>query len=156
VTSPPAGGLPGAGDRHTRTPEAITHHRTPDHSAAHRQLSHPADQHVPGVVTVPTPERPDGAGDTAEYLAFVRRILAALRRRVVHADIDALAELFALRADLDEQITTAVAAVRHDPETPASWSDIGRAAGIDRSDAYRKFGHVGGARRPGGQPGNLR
>ena len=132
------------------------HFATPDPNAGHRQLGEASDQDGCGVITPMTPERPDHAGDTAEYLAFVRRILAALRRRVVHADIDALAELFALRADLDEQITTAVAAVRHDPETPASWSDIGRAAGIDRSDAYRKFGHVGGARRPGGQPGNLR
>jgi hypothetical protein len=103
-----------------------------------------------------TPGGTDEATDTTEYLAFVRRILAALERRVATADLDALASMVELRADLDRHIEGAVRKLRHDEVAAASWAQIGQAFGITRQAAQERFAHVGGARRRGGQPGNLR
>jgi len=117
------------------------------------------DQDAPtsgyGVRVALTPENSVGMTDTTEYLAFVRRILAALERRVAEADIDALTQMVELRGDLDRHIESAVRKLRND-DTPASWADIGRAFGVRRQTVQERFAHVGGARRRGGQPGNLR
>jgi hypothetical protein len=102
-----------------------------------------------------TPDRPRRVVETTDYLAFVRRILRALSRRVGNADLDALSEMAALQDELDGHVIDAVARLRHDVY-PASWADIGRAFGISRQAAQERFGKVGGTRRPGGQPGHLR
>jgi hypothetical protein len=156
VTVPPTGGQPGTGTHSPCHPEADAASTSQDDSAAHRQLSHAPDLDVPGVKAALTPNAADHAGDTSDYIAFVRRILAALERRVAHADIHALAQLVELQNDLARHVEAAVAKLRHDDESPASWSDIGRAFGITRQAAQDRYGHVGGSRRPGGQPGNLR
>jgi hypothetical protein len=102
-----------------------------------------------------TPTATEQAGDTTEYVAFVRRILRALERRVATADIEDLTQLVELRADMDKHIEGVVRTLRH-ADVPASWADIGRAFGTSRQAAQERFAHVGGARRVGGQPGNLR
>ena len=38
----------------------------------------------------------------------------------------------------------------------ASWADIGRATNMTRQSAQERWSRLGGARRPGGQPSNLR
>ena len=108
-----------------------------------------------GVNPQMTPPAAEPAVPTDEYLRFVRRILRALSRRVGAADVDTLAEMVKLRDDLDRRITDAVAGLRHDT-SPASWGEIGRALRISRQAAHKRYGHVGGRRRPGGQPGHLR
>lgn len=50
--------------------------------------------------------------ETADYLGMVRRVLRAAARRVGEADEFELAELAALRGDLDEAIAQAVAGQR--------------------------------------------
>lgn len=86
-----------------------------------------------------------------EYLPFVRRVIAGLATRVGDADVDALAEMVKLRADLDGAISAAVAGLRHDEAAPASWAELGEALGITRQAAQKRYGEVGGIRTAGGQ-----
>lgn len=94
--------------------------------------------------------------ETGEYIAFVRRIMRALARRVGSADVETLAEMVKLRDELDDEIARAIAALRADPSAPASWGEIGRALEISRQAAQKRWRNTGGRRRPGGQPGHLR
>jgi len=104
-----------------------------------------------------TPNITDQPTDTSEYVAFVRRILAALERRITtDADLESLALLVELHSQVDGHIWNAVAKLRHDPVAPASWAEIGRAVHMTRGNAQRKYGRWDGLRRPGGQPANLR
>jgi hypothetical protein len=85
------------------------------------------------------------------------RLLRAYVRRIGDGDGDlvALVELAALRDEIDAYLVDAVAQLRHSTR-PASWAEIGLAFGISRQTAQERYGKVGGARRPGGQPGHLR
>ncbi len=94
--------------------------------------------------------------EPADYLTFVRRVLRGAGQRVGSADIEALREMAALRDELEGCIFAAVAGLRNDPDLPASWEDIGKALGVTRQQAQRRYGAVGGIRQPGGQPGNWR
>jgi hypothetical protein len=94
--------------------------------------------------------------ETSDLLAALRRILRALSRRFEDGDIEQLAALVELRDDVERTVTEAVCGLRHDPTMPASWADLGRALGVSRQAAQQRYGHVGGARRRGGQPGHLR
>ena len=94
--------------------------------------------------------------ETSDLLAALRRILRALSRRFEDGDIEQLTALVELRDDVERTITEAVHGLRHDPELPASWADLGRALGVTRQAAQKRYGHVGGSRRRGGQPGHLR
>jgi hypothetical protein len=89
------------------------------------------------------------------YRGFMGRILRAYGRRIGAGDIAALPELVALEADLAATIEEAVRQLRHEPHN-YSWSDIGKALGISRQAAMKRWGHVGGSRIAGGQPSNLR
>lgn len=91
-----------------------------------------------------------------EYFVFVRRVLHNLGERVGSTDIEALRNMVALRDDLDRAIEQAIRGLRHDAEMPASWADIGKALGTHRANAQKRYGHVGGVRQFGGQPGHWR
>ncbi len=75
-------------------------------------------------------------GDHTAYVAFLRRVLRALGRRVGDADPEDLAEMVALRADVDEAIQGAVLGMR---SRGVSWSDIGRAVGMTRQSAHERW-----------------
>lgn len=75
--------------------------------------------------------------ETHDYLTMVRRMIRAAGRRVSHADPEDLAELVALKDDLDAAIITAVAGLRADGIT---WESIGRATGTSRQAAIMKWG----------------
>lgn len=109
----------------------------------------------PGVNRTETPGRRKRDVENDEYLRFMRRILRAIGKRVGAGDIDTLAELVKLRDDLDEQILATVAELRG-PKWQYSWAQIGDALGITRQAAQKRFAAAGGARKPGGQPSNLR
>ncbi len=94
--------------------------------------------------------------ETGEYLVFVRRVLRGMSERVGSADIVALRGMVELRDELERSIEGAIRGLRHDPDLPASWDAIGQALGVTRQAAQQRYGTVGGARRPGGQPGNWR
>jgi hypothetical protein len=108
-----------------------------------------------GVRSPLTPKRPRRQVENPEYGAFVRRILRAYTRRAGAGDLDALADLARLRDELDGHLADAVAVLRHEPSC-YSWRDIAGALGITRQTAQQRWRKAGGARRPGGQPGNLR
>jgi hypothetical protein len=73
-----------------------------------------------------------------DYTAFANRILRAYGRRVASGDIDALADMAALSAILDDTITTAVAGLR---QHGYSWADIGSRLGVTRQAAQQRWGH---------------
>lgn len=75
-------------------------------------------------------------GDHSEFVAFARRILRACSRRMAAADPEDLADLIALRAEVDEAIARAVASVH---EGGASWAEIGRALGTTRQAAQQRY-----------------
>lgn len=89
-------------------------------------------------VRAPDTNRRGRYTETAEYLRFVRRAIAALGRRVGSdgGDIEALDDLVELARDLDDTIVNAVSGLR---AHGYSWADIGRSAGITRQTAHEKW-----------------
>lgn len=85
--------------------------------------------------TDPRPRRaPQTEAD--KFGAFVRRIVKAYSRRVADRDIEALTGLAELQADVDQAMRDAVAQL---VAQGYSWADIGRALGITRQGAFRRF-----------------
>lgn len=80
--------------------------------------------------------------ESAEYLAMVRRIIAAAGRRVANADPDDLAELVGLHEALDTAIHVAVNGQR---QAGITWQSIGDALGTTRQAALMRFGTKPGA-----------
>jgi len=72
-----------------------------------------------------------------EYGAFARRILRFYARRVSAGDIEALASMTALAADIDTTIRTAITGLR---EHGYSWADIGHRLGVTRQAAQQRWG----------------
>lgn len=72
-----------------------------------------------------------------EYGAFVRRICRAYGRRVADRDIDGLAGLAQLAADVEATTQAAVTQLR---AQGYSWTDVGRALNITRQAAQQRYG----------------
>jgi hypothetical protein len=89
------------------------------------------------VVRVPRAKREKRDVETREFGAFARRIVRAYGRRVADRDIEALAELVALRDAVDAAIHDAATALHGEPY---SWTDIGRVLGITRQAAQMRLG----------------
>lgn len=75
--------------------------------------------------------------ENTDYAAMVRRMLTAYGRRVADGDSDDLAELLALRHVVDALIAPAIGQQMLMGRT--SWADVGRAAGIPKGNAHRKW-----------------
>lgn len=75
--------------------------------------------------------------ETSEYLNMLRRMVRAAGRRVAEADEVDLAQLIAIRADLDEAINTAVQGMR---ARDLSWAYIASATGTTRQAAFKRWG----------------
>lgn len=73
-------------------------------------------------------------GDHSEYVAFVRRAVRALARRVGGADPEDLAEMLGVAVELDAAIEGAVRGLR---ESGYSWAEIARA-----TETTRQAGHA--------------
>jgi hypothetical protein len=80
--------------------------------------------------------------DIGEYIHFMRRIVRAAGQRVSDADPEQLADLIALRGDLDDAIQSAVDGLR---SGGATWADIATATGTSRQAAWEKWGKPRGA-----------
>ncbi|GAA4170825.1 hypothetical protein [Gryllotalpicola koreensis] len=74
--------------------------------------------------------------ETTEYLAMMRRMLRAAGRRVADADEIELAELVALRAELEQAIASAVAG-QH--KRGVSWRGIAAGLGMTRQSAHERY-----------------
>lgn len=75
-------------------------------------------------------------GDHSDFVAFSRRILRALARRMAVSDPEDLTELLALRDDLDAAIDDAVRGLRRNG---FSWADIARGTGTTRQAAFARW-----------------
>ena len=75
-------------------------------------------------------------GDHTAYIAFSRRIMKALSRRIGAADPEDLGEMIRLRDDLDTCIDQAVRGLR---ENGFSWAEIARATGTTRQAAHARW-----------------
>jgi hypothetical protein len=93
--------------------------------------------------------------EIGQYTGFVRRVLRAYARRVGDGELNALADLAALSAEVDGHLATAVARLRAEPWN-CSWEQIADELGVTRQAAQARFRDASGTRRPGGQPANLR
>ena len=75
--------------------------------------------------------------ENSQYAAFARRVLRAYARRICAGDIDALADITILAADIDNAIRHAVTGLR---ETGYSWAEIGYRLGVTRQAAQQRWG----------------
>lgn len=77
--------------------------------------------------------------ETAQFDAFVRRVLRAYGRRVAAGDVEALRSLVALAAEVDAVTRLAVAGLRARPYS-YSWFEIADRLGISKQAAQQRFG----------------
>jgi hypothetical protein len=74
-----------------------------------------------------------------DYAAFARRILRAYARRVADGDVEALALMIGLSAEIDTAIGQAVTGLR---AFGYSWAEIGSRLGITRQAAQQRWGQA--------------
>jgi hypothetical protein len=86
-----------------------------------------------------TPKRARRLVENDEYAAFARRIVRAYARRVADGDVEALALMLGLSADLDTAIAQAVIGLR---TFGYSWAEIGSTLGITRQAAQQRWGQA--------------
>jgi hypothetical protein len=72
-----------------------------------------------------------------EYAAFARRILRAYARRIADGDIESLALMTSLAADIETAIRNAIIGLR---EFGYSWAEIGSRLGVTRQAAQQRWG----------------
>jgi hypothetical protein len=84
-----------------------------------------------------TPNRRRRPVENDEYAAFVRRAIRAHARRVAAGDVDALADMTGLAADLYEAISLAVIGLRN---IGYSWAEIAVRLGVTRQAAQQRWG----------------
>jgi hypothetical protein len=80
--------------------------------------------------------------DHSQFVAFSKRILKALSKRMADADPEDLAELLELRNTVDAAIG---AAVRGQRAAGFSWTDIARPLGMTRQAAQQRWGKLADA-----------
>lgn len=80
----------------------------------------------------------NGSVETMDYAAMMRRMARAYGERVADGDPEDLADMLAVRDELDEAITRAVHSMRVDRQLP--WSAIARGAGTSRQAAQQRWG----------------
>ena len=85
-----------------------------------------------------TPKRRRIVVENDEYAAFVGRVIRAYSRRVAAGDVDAIADMIQIAADLDAAIHQAVLGLRR---TGYSWAEIGMRLAISRQAAQQRWGH---------------
>ena len=71
-----------------------------------------------------------------EYAAFTRRVIRAYSRRVAAGDIEALASMVTLAADVEQAIQAAVIGLR---AFGYSWTEIATRLGISRQAARQRW-----------------
>jgi hypothetical protein len=75
--------------------------------------------------------------ENPDYAAFARRVIRAHGRRVAGGDVEGLAELLALRDEIDAATQTAVDGLR---EFGYSWGEIAVRLGTTRQAAQQRWG----------------
>ena len=72
-----------------------------------------------------------------DYAAFTRRVVAAQGRRIAGGDVEGLADLIALGAEIERATATAVAGLR---DFGYSWAEIASRIGVSRQAAQQRWG----------------
>jgi hypothetical protein len=101
------------------------------------------------------PKRLRASTSDEDYRKSMLRMINAYTRRIELSGVAALADAVALRDALDLVIDTGVDICRSSLWS-ASWAEIGTATNMTRQSAQHRWGILGGARKVGGQPANLR
>src|SRR4051794_14317634 len=86
-----------------------------------------------------TRRRQRRAVETREFDAFARRVLRAYARRVAAGEVEALASLAALSAEVDVVTRLAVAGLRRVPYN-YSWSEIADRLGVSKQAVQMRYG----------------
>ncbi len=86
-----------------------------------------------------TRKRPRRPVENDEYAAFALRVLRAYSRRIAAGDVDALADMADLAAEVETAMGRAVTGLR---ERGYSWADIGTRLAITRQAAQQRWGHL--------------
>ncbi|MFI7603947.1 hypothetical protein ACIBTV_02340 [Micromonospora sp. NPDC049366] len=89
------------------------------------------------LTSVPRQQRRREIVENTSFAAFARRIIRAHGRRVATGDVEALRDLVALSANLDDAIGEAVIGLR---AFGYSWAEIGARLGISRQAAQQRWG----------------
>jgi hypothetical protein len=84
-----------------------------------------------------TPKRRTRVVENDEYVAFLRRVIAAYSRRIAAGDIEAITDMAALADDLDHGIRQAISGLR---AAGYSWAEIAARLGITRQGAQQRWG----------------
>src|ERR1700761_6974083 len=84
-----------------------------------------------------TRKRPRRPVENDEYAAFAPRVLRAYSRRIAAGDVDALADMTDLAAEVDTAMGRAVPGLR---ARGYSWADIGTRLHITRQAAQQRWG----------------
>lgn len=93
--------------------------------------------------------------ETSAYAGFMRRAMKAYAKRIGAGDIAALPEFVAMRDELDAHILDVITELRSE-RWQYSWAQIGDVLNVTPQAAQQRWRKAGGARKPGGQPTNLR
>lgn len=93
--------------------------------------------------------------ETADYRGMMCRMLRAYTRRVGDKDIAELAGMAQFVTEAESALVATVHRLRSEDGGAYSWAQIGKALGITRQAAQKRFGGDG-ARSTGGQPVHLR
>ena len=101
-------------------------------------MTNPARDRAFSVNRPLTPKRRRIVVENDEYAAFVGRVIRAYSRRVAAGDVDAIADMIQIAADLDAAIHQAVLGLRR---TGYSWAEIGMRLAISRQAAQQRWGH---------------
>jgi len=83
--------------------------------------------------------------ETSEWLGMLSRMIRAAGKRVADADEHELARLVGMRDELERAIRVAVAGQR---QIGRSWDHVGRALGISRQGAFKRYGQSTGCSAP--------
>jgi hypothetical protein len=102
-----------------------------------------------------SPKQPRRATTDENYRRAAWRLIENYTQRVAAGGLPVLADVVALRDVITMVIDAGVDACRGE-QWKASWTEIGEATGMTAQGAQQRWGSLGGARRPGGQPSNLR
>ncbi len=103
---------------------------------------HPTQK--PGTTPTPPPVKPAltrkrrrSVVENDDYAKFARRVIRAYARRVATGDVEALASMTTLAADLENEIRTAVIGLR---DFGYSWAEIASRLGVTRQAAHQRWG----------------
>jgi hypothetical protein len=136
----------------------MNHHPQPAHLEA--LASTPVDTRTPETRTTTCPtcghrRRPKRETTDDSYRQSIWRQIVKYPERARTSGVNILDDLVALRDALNLVIDETVDICRSETWS-ASWAEIAERTHLTRQAAQQRWGQLGGARKPGGQPSNLR